>query len=127
VTRTLILGATLTLAVGFLPAAAPTRRAVESDQLDYVYLASDRPVRLRLHLLVGDRPYSASWHDYLNRLFAHLDTNKDGFLDAREALRVPNYNYLNSALQGSIGFPFQGQNAPLAQLDTDKDGKVTLA
>jgi Ca2+-binding EF-hand superfamily protein len=135
VKKSLFLAAAAVLAAGLLrvnaqvapPAMAMPGTAVtgKGDQLDFVYLASDRPVLLRVHLRMGDKVYDAAWHEFLDRFFKYLDRNNDGFLTGTEVNRVPNSNYLTNTLNGSIGYPFQGQNAPLAQLDTNKDGKVS--
>ncbi|MGH7173454.1 MAG: hypothetical protein ACRELF_09475 [Gemmataceae bacterium] len=97
------------------------------DYLDFVFVASDRPVLLRLHLRNGGRPYDAPWDDYMRKMYAHLDKNGDGKLDKTEAERAPDIQFLNFHLQGSIGFPYQGSKNQMGQFDKNKDGKVSLA
>jgi hypothetical protein len=41
------------------------------DYKDFVFVASDRPVLVRLHLRNNGRPYSAAWDDYMKKFF-HL-------------------------------------------------------
>ncbi|HEY7155292.1 MAG TPA: EF-hand domain-containing protein, partial [Gemmataceae bacterium] len=108
-------------------AEAKPRNVPVIDYLDFVFLASDRPVLLRLHLRNGNRPYSAAWDDYLKKFFDHFDRNRDGVLDKTEAERAPNTQYLQNHLQGGIGFPLQGQTVQMSQIDTDKNGKVSRA
>jgi Ca2+-binding EF-hand superfamily protein len=124
------------LAAGLLSGAAPPVRKAQPlvalpappAHLDYVFLASDRPVLIRLHLQVGGRPYYAAWNDYMTKWFNHFDRNGDGWLSKEEVQgRVPNNNYLSSHLQGSIGNNLRGQLVPFEALDTNKDGKVSLA
>lgn len=119
-----------TLAVGLVTALAagaagpPVKPAVEADQLDYLFLASDRPVLLRLHVRNGDKAYDAEWHAFMDKMFAWFDKDNDGALSGAEPARVPQAQILSFQLQGSIG----GQNptpVPLATLDTNKDGKVS--
>src|SRR5690242_16006884 len=86
-------------AAGLLSAAGPPPRkappAAAADQLDYVFLASDRPYFLRLHLKVHGRPYYAAWDDYMKKLFDWFDRNRDGFLTKEEVEgRLPNGNFL---------------------------------
>lgn len=98
----------------------------ETDYLDFVFVASDRPVLLRLHLRNDGRPYLAAWNDYMRKLYAYLDRNGDGVLDKAEAERIPSIRFLQFQLQGAIGLPYQGSKGQLAQFDTNKDGKVSL-
>ena len=117
------------LGVGLLcfAAAPPTTPVVVAvradDQLDYLFLGSDRPVLIRLHVRMGDRPYDAPWVEFMNKLFAWFDKDKDGFLSEAEVARLPGVNSLLQQAQGSIG-----QNVmtvAFAQIDTNKDGKVS--
>ena len=39
------------------------------DYLDFVFVASDRPVLLRLHLRNDGRPYHAAWDDYMQKFY----------------------------------------------------------
>jgi Ca2+-binding EF-hand superfamily protein len=123
-------GALAVLAAGLLPAAAPPRAPSAlpalPDHLDGVFLSSEGPVLLRLHVQIGGRPYHAEWQAYLRKLFAQLDRNGDGVLTKAEVDgRVPNGNYLMSHLAGAIGPDPRRQVAPFADLDANKDGKVT--
>jgi Ca2+-binding EF-hand superfamily protein len=119
-----------TTAAPNVPTPAPplmgTRAPVAStvDHLDFVFLASDRPVLLRLHLQSGGRPYYATWDDYMKQFFTFIDRNGDGVLTREEAERVPNGQFLQSHLQGRLGFPYLGQTARLPDMDANKDGKV---
>lgn len=96
------------------------------DYLDFVFVASDRPVLLRWHLRNNGRPYSAAWDDYMQKLYAYLDKNDDRVLDMAETERAPNIQFLQFHLQGAIGFPYQASKGQMAQFDSNKDGKVSL-
>jgi Ca2+-binding EF-hand superfamily protein len=96
------------------------------DYQDFVFVASDRPVLLRLHMRSDGRPYSAAWDDYMKKFFDYFDKNGDGVLNKAEAERAPNMQFLQFHLQGSLGFPYQGQTVRMAEMDTNKDGKVDL-
>lgn len=96
------------------------------DYVGLVFVASDQPVLVRLHLRNNGRPYSAGWDDYLRKLYAHLDRNGDGTLDKAEAERAPDIQFLQFHLQGSIGLPYRGLAGQMTQLDTNKDGKVSF-
>ena len=105
-------------------AAPPTKKpARASDQLDYVFFASDRPVLIRMHVQVGDKPYFAAHDAWLDKLFAWFDKNGDGFLDATEGGRLMAVNDLNNMLRGAIGG--RSGAVPFASVDTNKDGKVS--
>ncbi|MFO0844081.1 MAG: hypothetical protein U0797_17050 [Gemmataceae bacterium] len=124
-----VLGAALLLALAASAAAPPTRQPAptrEADQLDYVFLGSDQPVRIRLHVRCGERPYDAVWADWMDKVFAWFDRNGDGVLGPDEARRLPQGNALSSQLQGAIGGG-GGASVSLNQLDTNKDGLVSKA
>ncbi len=112
----------------FGAADTPTQPAnqaprADGDCQDVVYLADTRPILLRLRITVNGRPLSAAWDDYVTKVFRHLDTNGDGFLDKTEALRLPPPAVLFGGASGPNGSP-----APaFRDLDTDGDGKVTRA
>jgi Ca2+-binding EF-hand superfamily protein len=97
------------------------------DYLDFVFVASDRPVLLRLHLRNNGQPYFAAWDGYMKKMYDYLDKNGDGVLVKAEAKRAPTIQFLQFHLQGSIGFPYQGMKNQMNQIDTNKDGKVSLA
>jgi Ca2+-binding EF-hand superfamily protein len=98
----------------------------QTDYKDFLFLASDRPVLLRLHLRIDGRPYHAPWDEYMKKFFAYCDRDNNGFLSPKELESVPNGQFLRFHLQGAIGFPFQGQRVPMQQMDSNKDGKVAL-
>jgi Ca2+-binding EF-hand superfamily protein len=102
------------------PAAAP-----RVDYRDYVFLASDRPVLLRLHVQMNGKPYFAAWNAFMRKWFAHFDRDGNGVLSKAELERAPNAPFLSNHLAGSLGQLPPGQKLRLAQVDTNKDGKVT--
>ena len=106
-------------------AAAPPVSMRSADQLDFLFLGSDRPVLLRLHVRVGDKAYDAPWAEFMDKLFAWFDKDGDGFLSPAEAARVLSAQHLGFLCRGGS---FQGaQPVPFADLDTNKDGKVSKA
>ena len=120
----LSLAAGMLLALASFAAGPPTRPMREADQLDYAFLASDRPVLIRLHLRLGEKVYDADWHKWMDKLFAWFDKNNDGYIDTREVGRIPQAQTLSFQLQGSIG----GANhvsMPMSTLDKNKDDKVS--
>jgi Ca2+-binding EF-hand superfamily protein len=106
------------------PAAAPPQTPIRADdQLDYLFLGSDRPVLFRLHVRVGDRPYDAAWVDFMDKLFAWFDKDNDGSLSSIETARLPSVNGLLNQSRGQIGGEITG--VPFATIDKNKDGKVS--
>jgi Ca2+-binding EF-hand superfamily protein len=101
-------------------------RAPALDYLDFVFVASDRPVLVRLHMRNGERSYSAAWDDYMKKFFDYFDKNGDGKLSKAEVERAPNAQFLQIHLQGALGFPLQGQTVRLQDMDQNKDGEVVL-
>jgi Ca2+-binding EF-hand superfamily protein len=95
---------------------------ITGDYRDFLFLASDRPILMRLHMQSGGKPYYEPWNDYMAKLFAYVDLNGDGVLDQKEIPRLPNAQWLQYHFQGAIGFP--NQKVPLGQLGA-KNGKVS--
>jgi Ca2+-binding EF-hand superfamily protein len=115
----------LALVLSEAPAAAPPEAPakVAADVQDVVFLAEARPVLVRLHVRVDDKPVQHAWDGFMKYLFAYLDVNGDGVLDKAEAERAPSVQQIRGGLLVGLG----GRRPSLADLDTDKDGKVTLA
>jgi Ca2+-binding EF-hand superfamily protein len=101
------------------------KNAESPDFIDLVFVGSDKPVLLRLHIRNNARPYSAAWEDYMGKLYAYLDKNGDGTLDKAEAERAPTIQFLRFHLQGALGLDYQSLSGQMAQLDSNKDGKVS--
>jgi Ca2+-binding EF-hand superfamily protein len=127
--RLSLLGVLALAIVASAAAPPPTKKTTArlpklSDRLEYVFLASDRPVFIRMHLLVGDKPYAAAWEAWMDKLFTWFDKDGNGFLDQKEAARLQQAQYLQFMIQGTI-FGGGAPTVPLAQVDTNKDGKVS--
>ena len=115
----------LLLCAGLLCSAAapPPKPPRADDQLDYLFLGSDRPVLIRLHVRVGDRAYDAPWVEFMDRLFGWFDKDSDGYLSPVELARMPSVNALLNLTLGAINQDYS--NLPLAAIDANKDGKVS--
>jgi Ca2+-binding EF-hand superfamily protein len=113
-------------AQGSVKAEAKPLTAPAIDYLDFVFVANDRPIYLRLHIQNNGRPYSTAWEAYMKKFFDHFDTNGDGKLTKAEVERAPNAQFLNFHLQGSLGFPIQGQTVRMQDVDENKDGTIQL-
>jgi Ca2+-binding EF-hand superfamily protein len=98
--------------------------AIFEDVQDIVFFGETRPVLIRLHIPHDGKSYQAVWEDFLQTLFAYLDTNRDGVLSTEEAARTPPTQVLVS---GSFLTPGQFYAASsFEQPEANKDGKVTL-
>jgi Ca2+-binding EF-hand superfamily protein len=102
------------------PASAPV-----SDVQDFVFLSDTKPVLIRLHVQVDSQPYPAAWDNFMKKFFDYFDLDGDGFLNQTEVERVPRAQMLRFFAQGAIGFGRQGNTVKLADMDTNKDGKVS--
>src|SRR5262249_25892218 len=97
------------------------------EYTDFVFLASDRPVLIRLHLFIDGKPYYEKFFEYFRELFAQLDHNKDGVVTKEEVGIVPHAQFLQRQLQGQFfGGPQGRQKVTMNDLDTNKDGKVSV-
>src|SRR5947209_1539631 len=65
-----------------------------SDVQDLFFLGDRGPVKIRLHLRVDGRPYSAAWNDYMQALFTYADRDGNGSLDEKEAKLIPSSSFL---------------------------------
>jgi Ca2+-binding EF-hand superfamily protein len=109
------------------PAGSESRPAgQDSDEQDVVFMHTARPVLLRLHIRLDGQPFQARWNDSLQALFQFLDADGDGSLSQAELKHAPSAHQLQQQLQGDVGV--EPEPAPdFADVDRDKDGKVTLA
>jgi len=99
-----------------------------SDVQDVLFLGADRPIRVRLHVRLNGQPFRQAWSDYLRQLFDYLDIDGDGVLNKEEASRVPGNQVLEALLNGNFfGFGNTQAVVPFEQLDTNKDGQVSLS
>jgi hypothetical protein len=106
------------------PAGAATDPAALAEVQDLIFWTDARPVLIRLHAFVDGAPFRARWEAQLSRLFAYLDRDADGTLDADEARRAPGPQALVVQLQGNVLYQ-PNAVAPPGALDADKDGRVT--
>jgi Ca2+-binding EF-hand superfamily protein len=109
------------------PAKAPeVKKLPPTDYRDFVFTASDRPVLIRMHMFIDGKPYYEQFDGYFKALFDQLDHNRDGVLTKEEVDIAPHFQFLQQHLQGQIGIRQPGQQkVTLADMDTNKDGKVS--
>jgi Ca2+-binding EF-hand superfamily protein len=122
------------LAVCLTPAMeqpkADLKRAAPADAQDFVFLAEARPVLVRMRVLVGGKSVQAEWDDFMKYLFDYLDVDRNGELSKEEAERAPSVEMILGRGQGGfpgLGGPRGTAGPTMADLDADKDGKVTRA
>lgn len=123
-----VLGAVVTVAgavsLGEKPAASA--RVARAEGLDLVVLGADRGVRVRVHVTVDGTPTAQLWREAYAALFAFYDRDGDGALTPQEAERLPSVVALRQLLWGILPANF-GTAPPWADLDGDRDGKVSRA
>jgi len=110
--------------------AAPKPTPQMADVQDLVFLGESRPVLIRLHVRLDGKPVRDAWSDFMKTLFDYLDVDGDGVLSKAEAARVPSIEGIFSGglPGGGGGRSARAMKQPtLADLDIDKDGKVTRA
>jgi Ca2+-binding EF-hand superfamily protein len=117
--------ATATVLFALVPFAGAAEPPVEDDAQDALLLADAGPVLLRLHVRIDGRPAAAAWNRYLDRLFADLDRDGDGFLSKAEAARAPAPDFLQSFLHGTLNLEAAAQAVPFDKLDADGNGRVS--
>ncbi len=110
-----------------LAADKPVEPKPAADGQDVVFLGETRPLLVRLHVQVDGKSIQAGREAFLKSLFKYLDVNGDGVLDKAEAERVLPLDLIFSGALNRGAFGGKGQTSLLEALDTNKDGKVTLA
>jgi Ca2+-binding EF-hand superfamily protein len=118
--------------------AAPTtdHGLGSTDSFDLVFIGDLRPVLLRVHVQIDGKPYGEAWDGFVAKLFKHLDRDGDGVLSKEEAERAPTAQHLLRLLRGSALYDYElildglgrrnNGGVKMADLDADKNGKVTL-
>jgi len=115
-----------------VPAVAPLPREVKpfplsvADTQEIVVFAPNRPVRIRLAVLVEGKSIIEAWEAKLRAAFNHFDRNKDGFLNATEVQNIFSDTGVAQMLQNGYYQPTPQDLPTLERLDTDKDGKVSF-
>ena len=108
------------------PAADPAPSRPAPPALEFAVLGGDAVARLEVRAELDGAPVAALWAESFAKLFAYFDRNGDGALDATEVARLPAPRALRHAL-GSGFTPPVGTAPALADLDADKNGKVSPA
>lgn len=106
------------------PAEPPKAPASRADAPELLLLTGDKPERLELRVTVDGKSVPVAWDDTFARLLAFFDRDGNGSLDKTETPRLPSAFALRQVLWGQIT-PFTGTAPPFAELDADKDGKVS--
>src|SRR5262245_5218339 len=104
---------------------AKAKAEATSDVQDFVLFSDARPILVRLHIRVGDQPFSAVWNAFMQHLFNYLDINGDGHLDQDELERVPSAELVLGRGLDGIYFHQVERVRPSVPLPRNKEGKVT--
>jgi Ca2+-binding EF-hand superfamily protein len=108
-------------------AQQPARPAAAvPDYQDFVFLGDVRPVFFRVHIQRDGKAFQDSWNAYIKALFTFLDRDGDGVLSKEEASRAPTGPQLLQQFRSYFTYQ-QGPAVRFEDMDTDRDGKVTLA
>jgi Ca2+-binding EF-hand superfamily protein len=102
--------------------------------VDFVFFGDLRPVLVRVHVEIDGKPHGQVWDEFLGKLFKYLDRDGNGTLSKEEAERAPTAPQLMRYLNGMsfydnelflVGRGGGANGAKMADLDANKDGKVT--
>lgn len=120
-----------TLALAAL--VGPTISAADSQPvakpgvpLEFVVVPDGTPARLQLQIEIDGKPLSTVWDETFAKLAGYVDRDGNGTLDEKEATRLPDPVAFRQAL-GTGYIPPLGSAPAFAELDADKNGKVTTA
>ncbi|MCA9007493.1 MAG: EF-hand domain-containing protein [Planctomycetaceae bacterium] len=83
-----------------------------------ILLAPSAPIILDINLLVDQSDFRSISNDYIDRMFASLDRDEDGYLDLKELKYLPAFG-IQRYDKGNL-------QARLKQLDTDLDQRLSL-
>jgi Ca2+-binding EF-hand superfamily protein len=106
---------------------AKAKADAPNDLQDFVLFSDARPILIRLHIRVGDQPFTVVWNAFMQHLFNYLDVNGDGHLDQDELDRVPSAELLLGRGLAGIHFHQVERLRPSVPLPRNKEGKVTVA
>ena len=106
------------------PKAAPAPAVTGQPQL--LLLGEKRPLRIGLDVRVRGRPCQLAWEYFIARLFDYADVNGDKVLTPDEAQRLPQPRVLLGLMRQQFGLFAENPVAPFAEIDANKDGKVSL-
>ncbi len=93
-----------------------------SDTQDILFFGDERPMLMRLHMVVDGKPFRVVWDEHIRKLFRYLDRDGDRVLSKQEASQVPMPQPLGQGfanLQTTTASDFGG-------IDTNRDGEVTI-
>jgi Ca2+-binding EF-hand superfamily protein len=110
----------LVVAGVLVAAAAPAGPPeVPGTLREAVFFGPAGPVRIRLHVTIGGRPAEAAWRHAVGTLFAFLDRDGNGVLDAKERA------FFEQPRRGRQVDPFQPEASAPRLTFGDKDEGVT--
>jgi Ca2+-binding EF-hand superfamily protein len=109
---------------GAVDSAPPAKGATEIQ--DIVFFGDDRPVLLRLHVLVDEQSPHKVWQNYVARWLKHLDRDHDGYLDAKEIRRAPRAVALQNLMRGAGFSPAPNSGLTMAELGKGPNDKISL-
>lgn len=112
------------LADDSLPAAPALPEEIEPDDThDVMFLATERPVFIRLRVRVDGRSFRTGWREFGGKLFHDLDYNGDGVLAGAEWSSIPSPDLL---IEGNVRGSAQGVDSVRSGLDiAPEDGLIT--
>jgi Ca2+-binding EF-hand superfamily protein len=103
--------------------ARPAAPPIEDDTQKIAFLTDAGPLLIELHVRIDGKPLAGVHRQFMDRLFDHLDRNRDGVLSREEAAAAPPASALSTSL-GLLGFRRGFPGNPQA-LRLGRDGKVT--
>lgn len=101
-------------------AAPALSKAAAQDVHDVIFLGESRPVFVRIHVLVDEKPLNVVWNDFIKKIFDAADADHDGVLSKEELKKVPSPDMLFSN-----AFVVNFTAPRFEQLDTNHDGTVS--
>lgn len=122
--KRILFGLSILASFGVCSAAEPAPAKKSGAPLELVLLGEHKLARIEVLVEVDGTPISTIWSDTFAKLFAYLDRNGDGSLDAKEASVLPSARSLRQAM-GNGFTPPAGLAPEHSELDLNGDGKVT--
>jgi Ca2+-binding EF-hand superfamily protein len=109
------------------PALQVARAEVaDRETLEFVVLAPRQTIRVRLDVLIDDRPVARWWGETFDWLLARHDRDDNGGLDTHEANLLPSAFALRKAAWQPMN-PFNGPAPSWSMLDVDSSGRASRA
>lgn len=107
-------------------ASAAEPAPIPDDEIDLVFLESNRPCHIRLHVQFNGRSYQDHWRGVIEQLFRHVDSDGNGTISLKELETAPSAEQFRAIVLGNAEIEGSPPPTPADLADRSADN-FTLA